>query len=86
MCLNSIFNNTKFFEYRKRFLSVEHIDRINRYNCSFKNSVLKLNVLLPLLTRALSKNQGDVINSATYKLQNITISRQPILLNTKNYY
>ena len=52
----------------------------------FDNLLLKLDVLLPLVTRELHQNMVDVGTSVTCKLLNVTIIRQPALLSTKNYY
>ena len=48
------------------------------------NLFFKINVSLPLVTGELLQHTVDV-TSVTYKLYKIKISRQPVLLNTKNY-
>ena len=72
--------------YRRHFSFVEYIDIINRWSHSFDNLLLKLDVSLPLVTREFPQKTVHVVTSVTYKLLNITILRQPVLINTKNYY
>ena len=48
------------------------------------NSLFKLDISVLLVPGELLQNTVDVI-SVTYKLNNIKIQRQPILLQTKNY-
>ena len=57
-------------------------DRFSRF--SFDSLVFKFNVSLPLVTGELLQKTADV-SSVTYKLCNIKIQRQPVLINTKNY-
>ena len=52
----------------------------------FDNLLLKLDVLLPLVTRELHQNMVDVGTSVICKLLNLTIIRQPAFLSTENYY
>ena len=49
---------------------------------SFDNLFFKFNVSLPLVTGDLLQKTVDV-NSVTYKLYNIKVQRQPVLLNHK---
>ena len=57
---------------------------IYNYWYSFDYFVCKLNVSLPLVIEELSQNTVDLINSVAYKMFNVKILRQFILLSTKN--